>query len=65
MIFGFVLLSAFVWFNPLLIWARSSVNIISTVAGTGVASSTGTGGRATSATLNRPRDVFLDTAGKI
>ena len=39
--------------------------IISTVAGTGVAGSTGDGGPATAATLNFPTDIKLDSSGNI
>lgn len=38
---------------------------ISTIAGTGTASSTGDGGAATSATINTPYDVAVDTAGNV
>jgi trimeric autotransporter adhesin len=39
--------------------------IISTIAGTGTPSSTGDGGAATSATLNRPIGLALDSAGRL
>jgi len=39
--------------------------IISTAAGTGTFGSTGDGGPATSATLNTPADVKLDSAGNL
>ncbi len=40
-----------------------SLNIISTIAGTGSAAYSGDGGQATSATLNTPYDVALDSVG--
>jgi hypothetical protein len=40
-----------------------STGIISTIAGTGTASYSGDNGPATSATLNYPPDVALDSAG--
>ena len=43
----------------------ASSGIITTVAGTGVASYSGDGDQATSATLHRPRGIALDTAGNI
>lgn len=43
--------------------ARSSSNFISTYVGTGTFSTTGTGGRATAATLSSPRGVFVDSVG--
>lgn len=39
--------------------------IISTIAGTGTASSTGDGGTATSATLNFPTDIVFDASGNL
>lgn len=42
-----------------------SNGIISTIAGTGTASSTGNGGQATAATLNGPRGVYVDASGKV
>lgn len=39
--------------------------IISTIAGTGAASSTGDGGAATSATLNFPTDIVIDGSGNL
>ena len=39
------------------------MNNIATVAGTGTASSTGTGGLATAATFNSPRSVWQDSLG--
>ena len=48
------------------IWkVTASSGIITTRAGTGVASYSGDGGQATTATLNRPYDVALDTTGNI
>ena len=44
---------------------RSSTNFISAVIGTGTGASTGTGGYATSAAINAPRTVWLDTGGII
>lgn len=44
---------------------RSSLNNIDTIAGTGIASSTGTGGVATAMTLNSPRGVWEDSLGVI
>ena len=41
-----------------------ATSIITTVAGTGVAGYSGDNGQATSATLNEPRGIALDTAGK-
>jgi NHL repeat len=43
----------------------ASSGIITTVAGTGVASFSGDGGQATTATLNGPYSVALDTTGNI
>ena len=42
-----------------------STGIISTIAGTGTNSYSGDNGAATSATLNYPRGVVLDTAGNV
>ena len=42
-----------------------STGIISTIAGTGTSSYSGDNGAATSATLNLPRGVGLDTAGNV
>ena len=42
-----------------------STGIITTIAGTGTASSTGDNGAATSATLTWPFGVALDASGKI
>ena len=42
-----------------------STGIISTIAGTGTSSYSGDNGAATSATLNYPRGVVLDTAGNV
>ena len=42
---------------------KAQSNIISTIAGTGAASSTGDGGAATSATLNQPARIVVDAAG--
>ena len=42
-----------------------STGIISTIAGTGTASYSGDNGAATSATLNNPNGVGLDTAGNM
>ena len=42
-----------------------SIGIISTIAGTGTASYSGDNGAATSATLNYPIGVGLDTAGNV
>lgn len=44
---------------------RSTINNIDTIAGTGSGSSTGTGGKATSATVYNPHSVFQDTLSKI
>ena len=41
-----------------------STGIITTIAGTGTASFSGDGGEATSATLNNPVGVTVDTLGK-
>ena len=41
-----------------------STVIISTIAGTGTNSYSGDGGPATSATLNNPTEVVLDSAGR-
>ena len=41
-----------------------STGIINTIAGTGTASYSGDNGAATSATLNYPYGVALDTAGR-
>ena len=41
----------------------ASIGIIFTIAGTGTQSYSGDGGAATSATLNAPTDVALDSAG--
>ncbi len=41
-----------------------STGIITTIAGTGSSSYSGDGGAATSATLNGPQGVTLDSAGK-
>lgn len=43
--------------------ARSASNSIYLVAGTGAASSTGTGGKATAATFNTPRGMWQDSLG--
>jgi hypothetical protein len=43
----------------------AGTGLISTVAGTGTAGFNGDGGPATSARLNFPRDVFIDTAGNL
>ncbi|MDE1160700.1 MAG: Ig-like domain repeat protein [Acidobacteriaceae bacterium] len=43
----------------------TTAGVISTIAGTGTAGSTGDGGAATSATLNAPRGVYVDAAGII
>ncbi|MDP2644743.1 MAG: SMP-30/gluconolactonase/LRE family protein [Desulfobacterales bacterium] len=43
----------------------AATGIISTVAGTGAAGSSGDGGLATAAKLNRPRAVFADAAGNL
>jgi trimeric autotransporter adhesin len=43
----------------------ASSGIIITVAGTGAASYSGDGGQATTATLNEPSGVALDTTGNI
>ena len=40
-------------------------NIITTIAGTGVAGNTGIGGLATNAELNQPGGIFLDSMGNI
>lgn len=45
--------------------ARGSQNSVSTIAGTGSTPSSGTGGLAVNANMNRPRAVFQDTAGVI
>ena len=45
--------------------AHSSTNSVRLFFGTGTASSTGTGGKATSATVNAPRGVWGDTADNI
>jgi hypothetical protein len=42
----------------------ASTNVISTIAGTGTASYSGDNGQATSATLNYPSGVAVDTSGK-
>jgi uncharacterized alkaline shock family protein YloU len=42
-----------------------STGIITTIAGTGTASYSGDNGAATSATLNSPWDVALDTSGNV
>lgn len=42
---------------------RSSLNFITTVAGTGATASSGTGGLATAAALNTARGVWVDTTG--
>src|SRR4029077_19512146 len=39
--------------------------VISTFAGTGVAAFSGEGGPATNATLNRPGDIAIDSAGNV
>lgn len=43
--------------------ARSSMNSVTTIAGTGTAGSTGTGSVATVATFNAPRSVWQDSNG--
>ncbi len=47
----------------LLIIYRSTVFIISTIAGTGTGSYSGDGGPATSASLNYPSTIALDSSG--
>ncbi len=42
-----------------------SINVISTIAGTGTASYSGDGGQATSAALNGPTGIALDSSGNI
>ncbi len=42
-----------------------STGIITTIAGTGINSYSGDGGQATSATLNTPRDLKLDSSGRL
>lgn len=42
-----------------------STNVISTIAGTGTAGSSGDGGAATSAKLDKPSDVAFDNAGNL
>ena len=42
----------------------ASTSVISTIAGTGSASYSGDGGQATSAALNYPVGVAVDTSGK-
>ena len=42
-----------------------STGIITTLAGTGASGLSGDGGAATSATLNYPRGVALDSSGRI
>ena len=44
---------------------KLSTGIISTIAGTGIASYSGDGGAATSATLYYPYGVAVDASGKI
>lgn len=44
---------------------RSSVNTITTVMGTGAATSGGSGGRATAASMYQPMSVFRDTNGVV
>jgi len=43
----------------------ASTSVISTIAGTGTASYSGDNGQATSAALNYPIGVAVDTSGKI
>ena len=43
----------------------AATGVITTVAGTGSSGYTGDGGPATSANLNKPRDVYLDLAGNL
>jgi hypothetical protein len=46
-------------------WCQAPQYTITTLAGNGDASSTGDGGPATSASLNGPRGVTVDTAGNV
>lgn len=63
MCLGF-LLCLFLLYSPI-VDGRGSSNSVVTIMGTGLSSSLGTGGRATSATLSSPRCVQQDTAGDI
>ena len=42
----------------------ASTSVISTISGTGTGSYSGDNGQATSATLNKPAGVAVDTSGK-
>ncbi len=48
-----------------LLQATNCIDIITTVAGTGTASFSGDSGAATSATLNNPIGVALDSSGTL
>ncbi len=52
------------WNNHRIRKVLASTNVISTIAGTGTASYSGDYGQATSAALNYPVGVAVDTSGK-
>lgn len=43
----------------------AATGVITTIAGTGVAGFSGDGGAATSATLNQPRTIYVNTSGEV
>jgi len=46
-------------------WCVNAASIISTIAGTGTASYSGDNGKATSATLNWPHGIDIDSSGNV
>src|SRR5436309_1127902 len=53
------------WYNHRVRKVNAGTGIITTIAGTGTAFFDGDGGPATSATLNSPEDVAIDSSGNI